>query len=215
MTHARVAHHFDDLEQQQDAALLGMWAFLATEVLFFGGLFAAYTVYRFMYGEAFALASHHMAIWLGALNTGILLASSFTMVLSVHAAQTQSPARLTVFLLLTAALGAAFLGVKAVEYADHIGHHLLPGTGFHVEGDFPQQQQLFYVFYWTMTGIHAVHLVVGIAIVLVLASLSRSQGFLYRHAPMIEMTGLYWHFVDIVWIFLYPLFYLIHPRFSP
>jgi cytochrome c oxidase subunit III len=213
MSQTHVAHHFDDLEQQQDSAVLGMWIFLATEVLFFGAMFACYTAYRYMYGEAFALASHHMAVWLGALNTAILLASSFTMVLSVHAAQTRAPARLTVFLLLTAALGAAFLGVKAVEYADHIGHHQLPGASFSIEGDFPRQQELFYVFYWTMTGIHAVHLVIGIAIVLVLASLSRSQAFLHRHGQVVDMTGLYWHFVDIVWIFLYPLFYLIHPRF--
>ena len=204
-----LAHQFDDLEQQHSAATLGMWVFLATEVMFFGGMFLGYAVYRHAYPQAFAVGSRHMELVLGAVNTAVLLTSSFTMALAVRAAQMGRRRATVGFLLVTICFGLAFLGIKAVEYTGHIREGLSPGPGFHFEGPQPEQVHLFTSFYFVMTGTHAVHMVVGVVLLSVIAWLAWRGRFGPEHHAPVEVSGLYWHFVDMVWIFLFPLFYLI------
>ncbi len=204
-----LAHHFDSLEQQADVASLGMWVFLVTEVLFFGGLFTSYLVYRSMYPHAFAVASEHTLIALGALNTAILITSSLTMALAVYASQEGDSKGVFRFLVLTWILGAGFLVVKGIEYATDFHEHLVPGAHFAIEGANAGHAQLFFSLYFIMTGLHAIHMIVGLSILLVMMYMARKGKFTKEyHIPM-EVTGLYWHFVDIVWIFLFPLLYLI------
>jgi cytochrome c oxidase subunit 3 len=203
-----VAHHFDDAEQQYDAASLGMWLFLATEVLFFGGLFAGYALYRFWYPEAFHIGSHHLDLVLGTINTGVLLASSLTMALAVRAAQTNDNPSAARFLGWTILLGSVFLGVKAYEYYHKFVEHLVPGAHFQLPAD-PPQVELFFSFYFARTGLHATHMVIGVVILAVLLVAARRGKFSADCFTPVEMTGLYWHFVDIVWVFLFPLLYLI------
>jgi cytochrome c oxidase subunit III len=204
-----LAHHFDDLEQQHDAATLGMWVFLVTEIMFFGGLFLGYTVYRWKYPDVFAEASRHLDTTLGAVNTAVLLASSLTMALAVHAAQTSRRRALVAFLLATILLGSVFLGVKAYEYLDKYHHHLVPGVDFVYEAGARPQLQIFFLFYFFMTGMHALHMVIGIGLLGVIAALAARGRYGAHYYNPVEVTGLYWHFVDIVWIFLFPLLYLI------
>jgi cytochrome c oxidase subunit 3 len=210
-------HHFDDLEHQQQATLFGMWIFLATEVLIFGGIFTGYTIYRIQYTAAFETASRHLNLWIGGINTLVLLTSSLTMVLAIHAIGQGRSRTSTMYLLLTAALGAAFLAFKAVEYFIDFRDNLVPGFAFHPTewaalNVRPQHVQLFLIFYYFLTGLHAIHLLIGIAVVLVLARMT-SRGFFSAdyHSP-IESWGLYWHFVDVVWVFLLPLLYLVGSR---
>ena len=210
---------FDDLEQQHEASLLGMWLFLATEVLFFGGLITAYAVYRSTSPREVALASHYMNVPLGCLNTVILLGSSLTMALAVRAAQLRAHRDLLLWLGLTLALGTGFLGVKAIEYSEEYHERLVPGWNFELpekegseierESLNPGRFEMFFVLYFFMTGLHAIHLIVGIALVGVMAYLSWRRWFSGGGATQIEVTGLYWHFIDIVWVFLYPMLYLI------
>jgi len=203
-------HHFDSLEQQFDASVLGMWTFLVTEVLFFGGLFMAYIIYRTWYPLAFAEGSHHLDITLGALNTGVLIASSLTMALAVYAGQQASRKWQLIFLGLTLVLGLTFLGVKGVEYAEKFRDHLVPGAGFAWEGQaVPHHVEIFYSLYFAMTGLHALHMVVGAGLIIWLMVMSARGKFTREWSTPIEIGGLYWHFVDIVWIFLFPLLYLI------
>lgn len=209
-----LAHHFDDPNQQYESATLGMWAFLATEVLFFGGMFAAYSVYRRTYPLGFAEGSHHLDVVLGTINTGVLLLSSLTMALAVHAAQTGERKATSWLLVATIVLGSMFLGIKVVEYKHKIDHHLVPGRAFvlehpHFEDVDPRHAQLFYSLYFTMTGFHALHMIIGVAVVGVLTWQSWQGRFSPEYYTPVEMTGLYWHFVDIVWVFLFPLLYLI------
>jgi cytochrome c oxidase subunit 3 len=210
---------FDDLEQQHEASTMGMWIFLATEVMFFGGLITAYAVYRSTSPREIALASRHLRVGLGCLNTVILLGSSLTMALAVRAAHLRSHRELLVMLGLTMALGSAFLGVKAVEYTGDYHEKLVPGLAFDVpardrstilaeHGD-PRRFEMFFVLYFFMTGLHAIHLIVGIALVGVMAYLTSRHWFSGGGATQIEVAGLYWHFIDIVWVFLYPMLYLI------
>lgn len=209
-SHAIVAHQFKDAGQQRESVLLGMWIFLATEIMFFGGIFAAYTAYRFQYGAGFAAASHHLNLLLGGINTVVLLTSSLTMTLAVRAAQVgRKPAQITGLLLLTMLLGCVFLGVKAVEYHDKFVHHLVPGANFMWEGPLTRQAEMFYYLYFAMTGLHAVHMVAGLGVLLVVAVLAARGRFTPQYNSPIETTGLYWHFVDIIWTFLFPLLYLI------
>jgi cytochrome c oxidase subunit 3 len=214
---AALAHHFDDLEQQHSAGLLGMWLFLATEIMFFGGMFAAYTVYRTSMPETFASASRRLDVTLGTINTAVLLTSSFTMALAVDAAHRASRRGLAAFLWATIVLGSAFLAIKFTEYYHKFeeGHLPLLNLPFRVVGEAglhhaAPHEQLFFSLYLAMTGFHALHMVIGIAILGVLA-IAAARGRLggHRYFP-VEMTGLYWHFVDVVWIFLFPLLYLIH-----
>ncbi len=206
-----LAHQFDDLEQQREASTLGMWAFLITEIMFFGGLFLGYSVYRFNYPEAFAEGSHHLDIMLGGINTAVLIGSSLTMALAVRGAQLGQRSTAIGSLLLTVLLGCVFLGIKAVEYGHKFEEQLVPGTAFgypSAQAD-PGQLELFFSFYFAMTGLHAFHMIVGIAILLILVWKTWKGRFTPTYYAPVEMTGLYWHFVDIVWIFLFPLLYLI------
>lgn len=226
-----LAEQFDDLDQQREADRLGMWIFLATELLLFGGLFTGYFAYRAWYAYDFEAASRHLNVLIGAINTVVLLASSLTMALAVHAARSPSPyplprggegrvresgRRLPLFLALTALLGLAFLVFKAVEYYTDYRDNLVPGTSHFDPAEWtsleppvnPARVQLFLMFYYIMTGIHAVHLTVGIGLVgWLLARAVRGPIPPEGYAP-VEVIGLYWHFVDIVWIFLLPLLYL-------
>jgi cytochrome c oxidase subunit III len=204
-----LAHHFDDLGQQHDAAALGMWVFLVTEVLFFGGLFLVYSVYRSWYADAFAAASHELDIVLGAVNTGVLITSSLTMALAVHAAQLGRRRALMLFLLATMALGGVFLGIKAVEYYHKFVEHHVPGPSFQFEREYFRHAQIFFSLYFIMTGLHALHMVVGFGIMLFMLWWAWNGTVTAEYYSPIEISGLYWHFVDIVWIFLFPLLYLI------
>ena len=204
-----LAHQFDSLEQQRDATTLGMWVFLVTEVLFFGGLFTVYSVYRSSYPEAFAAASHELDILLGTINTVILITSSLTMALAVHAAQVGQRKALIAFLVVTMLLGAAFLGIKSVEYYHKFVEHHVPGPGFQFEREYFRHAQLFFSLYFMMTGLHALHMVIGVGIMLWMVAWAWRGTITAEYYSPIEISGLYWHFVDIVWIFLFPLLYLL------
>jgi cytochrome c oxidase subunit III len=207
--HPALQHHFDTLEQQQHAATLGMWVFLMTEVLFFGGLFMAYTLYRTWYHEMFVVASKHLNITYGALNTIVLIGSSVTMAMAVRSSQLGERIKLVVYLILTMVLGTVFLGVKYIEYADKFHHHLVPGPNFEFAAPYTQSAQLYFSLYFAMTGLHALHMIVGLGIMTVMVIWSWQGKFSPEYYTPIEISGLYWHFVDIVWIFLFPLLYLI------
>jgi len=213
LSDGHVAHHFDDAEQQRETASLGMWSFLITEVMMFGALFTAYAYYRTKYPMAFVEGSHHLDYRLGALNTAVLICSSLTMALAVYAAQTSRRNATILFLVLTILLGSVFLGVKVVEYSDKYEHHLVPGHNFSPvpidEAVNAKHVELFYCFYFIMTGLHALHMIVGITILSVLVVLAWRYRFSAEYSSPVEMSGLYWHFVDIVWIYLFPFLYLI------
>lgn len=206
-----LAHQFEDLNQQSESASLGMWLFLLTEIMFFGGLFTGYTVYRWQYPEAWLAGSHHVGagngILLGGFNTVVLILSSLTMALGVHAAQMGKRKAIIFWLVLTILFGGTFLGVKAIEYHHKYVEHLIPGPNFTTEG--PRGMQLFFSFYFAMTGMHALHMVIGIVILGILVWMAGKGRFTSEYYSPVEMTGLYWHFVDIVWIFLFPLLYLL------
>ncbi|MFQ5604156.1 MAG: cytochrome c oxidase subunit 3 family protein [bacterium] len=204
-----LAHHFEDMEQQFEASTLGMWAFLVTEILFFGGLFAGYLVYRTKYPQAFDLGSHELDIVLGAINTAVLILSSLTMALAVHWGQKGQSKRIVLFLIFTMILGATFLGIKAVEYAHKAHEHLVPSTGFLFEGAHADQVRIFFSFYFAMTGMHAFHMIIGLGLLAYLVIQAWKGKYTAKYNTPIDLIGLYWHFVDIVWIFLFPLLYLI------
>ncbi len=204
-----LAHQFDSLAQQSEATTLGMWVFLVTEVLFFGGLFATYAVYRTWYPDAFAAASHELDVTLGTINTVVLITSSLTMALAVHAAQLGERKALMVFLVITMLLGTVFLGIKSVEYYHKFVEHHVPGPSFQFEKEYARHAQLFFSLYFVMTGLHAVHMIIGIGIMLVMLWWAWRGTITPDYYSPIEISGLYWHFVDIVWIFLFPLLYLI------
>ena len=201
--------HFDSLEQQHEAASLGMWVFLATELLFFGGLFLTYLVYRHSYPQEFGEASRTLDLFWGAANTVVLITSSLTMTMAVAAAQEGKRAGTVLWLVVTMLLGAAFLGVKALEYGRTIAEHHVPGAGFTFAGEHPEHAQIFFSLYFVMTGLHALHMIVGIGVLAVITTLAARGRFSEGYATPVEISGLYWHFVDIIWIFLFPLLYLI------
>jgi len=202
-------HHFENLAAQKEAVSLGMWAFLVTEVLFFGGMFTAYVIYRESYRAAFEGASNLLDIRLGAFNTAVLILSSLTMALAVRAASLGDRRRIVPFLSLTMLLGTVFLGVKVVEYAQKFEHHEVPGPHFLVPHGLPPQSEMFFSLYFCMTGLHALHMIIGIGLLTWLVRRARRGDFSERYNSPVEMVGLYWHFVDIVWIFLFPLLYLL------
>jgi cytochrome c oxidase subunit 3 len=202
-------HHFDTMDQQREASSFGMWVFLVTEILFFGGLFLVNTVYRHQYSRAFAEASRHLDITLGTFNTAVLIVSSLTMALAVFSAATGRRKAIVVFLLVTMVLGAVFLGVKAVEYSHKFHDHLVPGPSFHFPGPDARPAEIFFSLYFMMTGLHAVHMIVGIGLLTTLVLQARKGRYTPEYHTPVEVCGLYWHFVDIVWIFLFPLLYLI------
>jgi cytochrome c oxidase subunit 3 len=222
-------HHFETEEQQREAGTFGMWLFLLTEIMFFGGLFFAYLLYRNWYNPAFVAASNQLSIPLGAANTAILIASGFFMALGVWAAEVRKKGLLLLFLVLTTVFGLAFLGIKAVEYHEKWEKHHIPGANFDVSQfinpqayglkekplapDMAQKTQVFFFLYFAMTGMHAFHMIIGIVLLFWLMWRTNRGEFSSGYVAPIENFGLYWHFVDIVWIFLFPLLYLInrHP----
>ena len=202
---AAIAEQFEDLAQQREATEVGIWAFLATEVLFFGALLVCYAVYRYQYPAAFLAAAREANVVFGTVNAALLLTSSMTLALAVRMGRA-GQARLSGHALLaTVALGLGFLVVKAFEYTGDIQDGLFPGPGFRLA---PPQTQIFWSLYWIMTGVHALHLIVGIGVLLTIFVLLRRSAFDSRRNTIVEVSCLYWHFVDIVWIFLYPLLYL-------
>jgi cytochrome c oxidase subunit III len=207
--HPALAHQFDSLGQQKEAATLGMWVFLVTEVLFFGGLFATYAIYRAWYPDAFAAASHELDVTLGTINTIVLITSSLTMALAVRAAQLGQRKLVLLFLIATIFLGMAFLGIKSVEYYHKFAEHHVPGPGFQFEREHFRHAQLFFSLYFIMTGLHALHMAIGIGVMLVMFWWAWRGTISAEYYSPIEISGLYWHFVDIVWIFLFPLLYLL------
>ena len=261
--HPALQHHFESMPQQKEAAVLGMWTFLLTEILFFGGLFMAYMLYRIWYHEAFVAASTSIKLFWGALNTVVLIGSSLTMAMAVRCAQTNQRKPTVTWLIVTMILGTVFLGVKVIEYADKFEHHHVPGPNFvweaHPGGEagvgtaspavrggegaaggqgtggqgtagtdhsapaapathaagaasdpaLQQYTQIFFSLYFTMTGLHALHMIIGIGIMMVITWMAWQGKFDAHYYTPVEMTGLYWHFVDIVWIYLFPLLYLI------
>jgi cytochrome c oxidase subunit III len=223
-THAEgagLAHQFADLAQQHDADTLGIWVFLVTEIMFFGGVFAAYAILRWLYFAAFEGGSHLLDVRLGAINTVVLLGSSLTMALSVRSAQIGNRRALVLFLILTMILGGAFLGVKAYEYRQKFVEHIVPSLDWAPEGVILARlspggldhAQLYFFFYFAMTGLHALHMIIGMGLLLWLVLRARKGSFTPQYFAPVEVVGLYWHFVDIVWIFLFPLLYLIGGRY--
>jgi cytochrome c oxidase subunit 3 len=205
--HPKLQHHFYSMEQQLEASTLGMWVFLVTEVMFFGGLFMAYIVYRNMYPAAWTEASHELNWQLGGLNTLVLIVSSLTMALAVRAAMLSQKRAQIVNLTLTILLGTVFLVVKYFEYKAKFEHHLVPGPHFNPE--LQQGMQIFFSLYFMMTGVHAAHMVIGIGLMLYILIMAARGTYTAEYYTPVEVSGLYWHFVDIVWIFLFPMLYLL------
>jgi cytochrome c oxidase subunit 3 len=204
-----LVHQFDTPEQQFEASQLGMWVFLATEVLFFGGMFACFTAYHYAYPQGFAEASNHLPAWAGAAMTAILICSSLTMALAVHSSVEGHRRGLVIFVALTMIFGVVFLGLKFWEYYDHYKDHLVPGIDFQYEGPYVRQAALFFSFYYAMTGFHALHMLIGLGLQSYLLLASWRDRFSAEYHTPVEIVGLYWHFVDVVWIFLFPLLYLL------
>jgi cytochrome c oxidase subunit 3 len=206
MTEHAVPEPYAAFPRQRHAASLGMWIFLASEVIFFGGLFLGYTTYRFLFPEAFATAGAETDILLGSINTALLLTSSATMAVAVWAGSEGMKPTVLRGLALTALLGLGFLGVKAYEYSKDFQEDLIPGTlAFPLD---PPQTQIFFSFYWVMTALHAVHLTIGILAVLTYYVRVRGERFAWSRSGDLHALGLYWHLIDLIWIFLYPLLYL-------
>ncbi len=206
---SHVAHHFPDLEVQSHAARLGMWLFLATEVLLFAGLFTAYALYRMLYPSAFHGASKLIETSMGALNTVVLITSSLTVALAFHYSR-QSRNRLAALLLVvTIGLGFVFLGVKAVEYAHHFHEGHLPGRFYRYAGLQVPGAPMFFTVYFLMTGLHGIHVVIGMGVLTWLAIGAWRGSYGGEYTTPIEVGGMYWHLVDLIWIFLFPLLYLI------
>ena len=195
-------------EQQRETASIGMWLFLASEVMMFGGLFTAYTVYRISHPEGFAAGSAHMEIVLGSINTAVLLTSSLMLAFAEHSAQAGRRGWVTFFLIATMIIGLLFLGIKFTEYYDHYQNAEAPGFNFHVTSQYATSIQMFFVFYFIMTGLHSIHMIIGEGFLAILVYRNFLGSFTARYHTPILFGGLYWHFVDIVWIFLYAIFYL-------
>jgi len=212
-------HHFATEEQQRNASSFGMWIFLGTEVMFFGGLFCAYLIYRRWYFPDFAAASTSIDARLGGTNTAVLICSSLTVVLAIWAAQTSRRALLIGTLILTMLFGLVFLGIKGKEYKDKFDEHHVPGASFsfdHVpvpghpdQFANPRHAEIFFALYFIMTGLHALHMVIGLGIFTWLFWMAWKGRFTPEYHTPLEIGGLYWHFVDIIWIYLFPLLYLI------
>jgi cytochrome c oxidase subunit 3 len=214
----RLEEQYRNLEQQHQASTTAMWIFLATEVMFFGALFLGLGIYHYLYATAFERASEQLIWQIGGTNTIVLLISSFTIVLAVYFARLGRRKALMTCLLITAALGVAFLALKGVEYYLDYRGNLIPGWRFDrqewidkhgLTGDQVPHVELFLLFYWTMTLIHALHVIIGIAAVLIICALAGRRHFSAAYYTPVEVLALYWHFVDIVWIFLLPMLYLL------
>jgi cytochrome c oxidase subunit 3 len=213
--HGALHHQFENIEQQNDSYIVGMWTFLVTEVMFFGALFFIYTLYRSMYQMDWYLAHEELDVTLGGINTVVLLISSWTVAMAVRFAQLKNRKMVILNLVVTLGCAFTFLVIKAFEYAAKFEHHLFPGPTFgsvpsHLNGANSNYAQLFYGLYFGMTGLHAVHILVGILVISALTYLwvRKADSVMKDYIPT-ELVGLYWHFVDLVWIFLFPLMYLM------
>jgi cytochrome c oxidase subunit III len=214
-----LVHQFSDAQQQKNAASLGMWLFLVTEIMFFGGMFCAYLIYRLTYFNAFAAGSQQLNIWLGATNTAVLIVSSVTVVLAVRAAEAGKRKLLVGYLVVTVLLGLTFLVIKGFEYKEKFEKHHVPGATFNFTEKFDdngkqipvesKQAELFFSIYFVMTGMHALHMIIGCGLFSVLAFLAWKGHYTSTYFTPVENGGLYWHLVDIIWIYLFPLLYLI------
>ena len=223
-------HHFESMGQQVDATSFAMWLFLLTEIMFFGGLFTAYLIYRNWYYPAFVAGSHQLDILWGTLNTGVLITSSFTMAMGVWCAEMRRKGGLVLCLVLTFVLGLAFLGIKTIEYGEKIEKHHVPGFHYSVQSfvdpqsdhevfekyhdkplrlDMARHTEVYFSLYFAMTGMHALHMIIGISILAFMILRAQAGAYTTGHITFVENFGLYWHFVDIIWIFLFPLLYLI------
>lgn len=212
LEHARepfLQHHFSDAGQQADASKIGMWLFLVTEILLFGGLFVGYGIMQWLHPEAFQHAHHHLDRTLGFTNTIVLLLSSFTMVMAVHSARAGDRRKLILYLALTLAFAAVFLGIKYVEYSHKFHEGLLPGRFYSHAGDAVPGQFMFFSFYFMMTGLHGLHIVGGMAVIGWVLRRAVRGDFSSRYYTPVDLAGLYWHLVDMIWIYLFPLLYLI------
>ena len=207
--HPAQQHHFETLGHQYEASTLGMWLFLVTEVMFFGGLLTAYLIYRIWYPEAWAEGSLELDIYLGGINTIVLIGSSLTMAFAVRAAQTGWRKGTIWYLIATMALGVTFLVIKFFEYKHKFDLNHVPGANFQFEGPHANQVELFLALYFGLTGLHAVHMLIGFGLLSVILRMAYKGRFDQRWSTPVELSGLYWHFVDIVWIFLFPLLYLV------
>jgi cytochrome c oxidase subunit 3 len=207
--HPMQQHHFESMVQQKESVTLGMWLFLAQEVMFFGGLFMAYLLYRVWYPAAWAAGSQELDITLGAVNTVVLIGSSLTMAFAVRCAQLGQNKATRNWLILTIGLGLVFVVIKGFEYYGKYEHHHIPGSNFIFHGPHADQVEIFLSLYFMMTGLHALHMLIGFGILAWIAWMAHKEKFSSEWYPHVEMAGLYWHFVDIVWIFLFPLLYLV------
>ena len=215
--HPFLQHHFEDMGQQHEASTLGMWAFLATEILFFGGVLCAYWVYRVLYPDAWALGAEQQNTLAGGINTLVLIVSSLTMALAVRNSQLNNRRGTVLMLILTLIFGTMFLGIKSYEYHAHWTEGLFPGAHWHwlprdaAVAALAPKVELFMTFYWGLTGLHALHMVIGVGLLLWIIGRARRGDFGDQYYSPVEVMGLYWHFVDIIWIFLFPFLYLIPP----
>jgi len=217
-------HHFETTEQQREAAGFGMWLFLLTEIMFFGGLFMAYLLYRNWYYDAFVSGSNTLSLSLGLINTIVLIGSSLTMAMAVWAAEVRKQGALVMYLVATIVLGCVFLGIKTVEYKEKFELHHVPGASFDISEfvhptdkaekplpvDMANKTQIYFSLYFAMTGVHAFHMIIGLGMLIYFVVKARQGLYTTGYVQPIENFGLYWHFVDIVWIFLFPLLYLIN-----
>lgn len=206
---AFVEEQYDDAAQQREAATLGMWIFLATEILFFGVLFASYTICRVLYPDGFAEASRHTDMLLGTIETAVLLTSSSLIAMGVRAIKLDQRRLATWLLVGTACLGLSFLVMHGFEYYKEYTEHLIPGIDFSQPGPQAHAVELFFCLYYFITGFHSIHVMVGVTLILVLAVRVARGAFGPRRYTTLELTALYWHLVDIVWIFVYPVIYLV------
>lgn len=208
-SHSSLAHHFKDLAQQFDAAKLGVWLFLCTEILMFGGLFVGYIIFHEIYPEVFAEGARHLDWRLGAVNTIVLLASSFTMAIGIHYAQTNQRSKSMMALGLTVLCGLIFMVIKYFEYTHKFDLGLKPGDLFHFQGAEHSNLALYFSFYFLMTGLHGSHVLVGMGLIIWVMMRTRRGEFSSEFYTPVEGVGLFWHLVDLIWIYLFPLLYLV------
>jgi cytochrome c oxidase subunit 3 len=227
---AYLRHHFESVEQQADTTNFAMWIFLVTEVMFFGGMFTAYLIYRNWYYPAFVAASHQLDVRWGTLNTLVLIVSSFTMAMGVWCAETRRKSGLVLCLILTLILGLSFLGIKTIEYSEKIEKHHVPGFHYSLSSftdpqsdplvyaeyhdkalplDMARHTEVYFSLYFALTGMHALHMIIGIAILVFMIFRAQAGAYTSGHVTFVENFGLYWHFVDLIWIYLFALLYLI------
>jgi cytochrome c oxidase subunit 3 len=207
--HRFLAHHFASLDRQVDASRLGMWLFLSTEVLLFVGLFVAYAVYRFSFPHAWAEASRHSEIWAGTTNTFVLITSSLTVALAIHFVREEKP-RIAAFLLgVTLVFGLVFMAIKGIEYRNHFHEGALPGKYYRLHEVSLPGVSMYWTLYFLMTGLHGLHVLIGMTVIAVILYRTLHGYYDSGYYVGIELAGLYWHLVDLIWIFLFPLLYLV------